>query len=349
MNDGERQDQKQNEVNQVDALLKIIDRSDKEYDKLLGIYRILIGAITVIVITGIGIGGYFTYKSHKDMLDEHRAQVKDMRDDLKDQMKDMKQKTDENLTFLQNRSNEKLTTVVKDVGNKVNTRIDEEFKKENIQTLIQQKAQEYTEKNVHNYIGEKVDSTIKPIETSLREQNETLTQQVADWSNRSKIMKLSDEAIEKCDAQSFKELFKYKGTDLEFAASAEISRVKIAYVSASRMINETLTVTELDGSRKSNNEIKTSTLMKILKTDSSWESRMKAAQLLNNRSEEGVPDALLEAAKKDKHLEVVKHSLLSFGIITGYRHDVLESVKYEEWWSQNKSKIAKKLKPLDSK
>jgi len=88
---------------------------------------------------------------------------------------------------------------------------------------------------------------------------------------------------------------------------------------------------------------------RILGTDSAWEHRAKAAQLLASRSQLGVPDALLEACKQDKHLEVVKIAISSFSTLTGHRHDVLECDDYEKWWSENKPRIDKNLKPLDTK
>jgi len=328
MNGKEGQDQKQNEVNLLDSIQRIIDRSDKEIDRAYRIYRILAGAVTTILVVGIAL---FTILSYKN--------VNEMKNDLNEQAQKIKAK-----------NTQELDMIVTEVGNKVNKRIDEEFNKGNIQTLIKQNAEEYTKKNVHNLIEQKVDRAIKPFETSMRERNETLKKEVDSWSNRSKLIKLSDEAIDNGSSQCFKELLtKYKGTDLESAASAEVSRVKIAYASAHRIIIETLTATELDGSKKTNNDIKTSMLIKILKTDSSWESRVKAAQLLANRSQEGVPDALLESCRKDQHLEVVKVSLESFGTITGHRHDVLMCDDYEKWWSEHKSEIIKRFKPLEAK
>jgi vacuolar-type H+-ATPase subunit F/Vma7 len=333
----------------IQKYLDIVDRSQREVDSVRNVYKWLAGCLAIILAAGVATLGITSYNNLRDMKQEMRDNISVETANLKTQADYLKSKTSQDFSLLSNNLRYGLERSVTGFEKKVHDRIDEEFKKENIRLLVQEKAAEYTEKNVHNYIEERVNRTITPIASNLREQNELLTKQVDGWNKRSKLMKLSDEAIENCNAQSFKELLKYKGTDLEQSASAEVTRVKIAFASTSRIINETLTVTEPDGSKKVNNDIKTSMLIKILKTDSSWESRVNAARLLGSRSQVGVPDSLLEACREDNHLEVVRIALNSFKAITGHSHDVLMCDGYEKWWSGNKDKIVEKLKPLDSK
>jgi hypothetical protein len=263
---------------------------------------------------------------------------------------------------------EALIGEVNKIQQKIAIRLDTEFKTPRIQKLIEDKAKEFTEKEAKKYIEEKVDDAIKPVTTNLnqiereaKKTNETinntqsridkqfsiLAKQTDVLMQRSKLTTFADKALEG-DAESFRELLKYEGTDMETAALGEIARVKNLYLVAYRNTATTLTVIEPDGSKKVDAEIQTSRLMRILKTDSSWENRAKAAQLLGGRNQKGVPDALIEACN-DKRLDVIRDALRSFSSLTGRRGDILECKYFDKWWVENKSEIDKKLKELDSK
>jgi hypothetical protein len=332
----------------VQKYLDIIDRAHKEVDNVRSVYKWLAGCIAFILASGIAVGGFLTYNSLRDMRTEMRENTNRETEHMKTAVEYMKSKFSQDFSLQFNTLKVGLERNMSDVEKNVNKRIDEEFNKENIQVMVQEKAKEYTEKNVHKYIEQKVGSTIKPISSNLNEQNRILTAQVDALSKRNQMMKLADDAIVKSDADSFRELCKYEGTDLESVASGEVMRVKAMYVAGSRLMDQDMTFIAPDGSKEVGNKMKTSRLMKILKTDTSWENRAKSAMMLRLRHEKGVPDFLLAVCKEDKNLEVIRQALQSFHNITGKMVDVLECNYAEKFWREKKSEIDKTLKPIDS-
>jgi hypothetical protein len=340
----------------VEKYLDTISKSQIEIDRVLSVYKWLAGCITILIIFGIGLGTYLTATSFSGL-------KADMRENIRGQFDYMKEKTSQDFSSLSNKLTSDFERNISDVESKVKNRVDEEFNKDNIRTLVQEKAQEYTAKNVHKYMEERVEGAIQPISSSLKEIEReakkidedskeaqiSINRQLEDLNKRNRLMKLADIAIDKNDADSFRELLKYGTTDTTSAASGELARVKLAYLAGIYRPNEPLTVTEADGSKNIGQNIKTSTLIKTLKTDKFWEARAKAAELLGSRSEKGVPEVLLEACQVDKQLAVVRAVIQGFTTITGHAYDVLECNSLEAWWAENKSAIDKRLKPIDSK
>ena len=72
---------------------------------------------------------------------------------------------------------------------------------------------------------------------------------------------------------------------------------------------------ESDGRKTKDDEISTQILLKNLANHEDWQIRAKAAQLLKDRKEEIVSEALLKAVKSDPRLDVRKLALKSFAII----------------------------------
>jgi len=94
-----------------------------------------------------------------------------------------------------------------------------------------------------------------------------------------------------------------------------------------------------------NENIPTQVLIKYLKEENFWKHRAKIAQILGQKEERTVPEALLECI----NLEVRKNALESFAAITGFMSiDVLDCELAEAWWQQNKTEVDKNLKDLQT-
>lgn len=138
-----------------------------------------------------------------------------------------------------------------------------------------------------------------------------------------------------------------KKQSFKIFAVAEILRVKGFYISGTRIKGISLSYTAPDGSKKTDAEIPTHILISFL-SNSNWPLRANAAELLANRSEKGVPEALIKAFD-DSNLDVRKIALDSFERITGFtRIDVFDFPRAKEWYAKNASEVEKKLKAADS-
>ena len=79
-----------------------------------------------------------------------------------------------------------------------------------------------------------------------------------------------------------------------------------------------------------------------------WTVRVMAASALKNRKEKGVPDVLLNAARNDQKLDVVKEAIDSFESVTGYTSsDVFGYESAGLWWEQNRQEVESQLKPQE--
>jgi len=279
--------------------------------------------------------------------------------------------------WVQNKGEEVLKTETESIRKTVSKRLDQEFETKRIQTLIEEKAKEYTEKRAQVYITESVEKSIKPLSANLVKGQEKINNDIKSFDSylkdtREKIVKeystlstevnllkemnrissLGAEAIAKGDSRSFRELAMYsddpKKRAFEMFALAEIFKVKSFYLSGTRIAGVSITHTTADGTKKTDTEIPTHILIEEGLKHPKWEFRAKTAELLQSRSEKGVPDALVRSFD-DERLDVAKIALESFGIITGFKKvDVFDFTRAKEWYKKNASDVAKKLKGSDS-
>lgn len=179
MDGEEKSDQKQKEVNLLDNLQKIIDRSDKEVDRVYRVYRTLAGAVTLILGIGIATIGYVSYNSVKDMRIDLREEMSTIRARTSQEMNDFKQRTSEEFILLKNHLKSEQEMIVTNVGKKVNQRMEDEFNKENIQTLVNAKATERIDKIADSLIGQQIEIKIDPKIKVAEEKIKNVDQQVA--------------------------------------------------------------------------------------------------------------------------------------------------------------------------
>jgi len=180
-----------------------------------------------------------------------------------------------------------------------------------------------------------------------------LAKEVEYFKNRNVVLKLSDQALATGNAAPFEELKNIFNTstdeDIKMIALSEIFRVKCHFATMTRIKGIDIKVTTQTGKKFKENEIPTEILIQKLKTEEVWQFRAKMAELLRSRKEKQVPEALLDAIKNDKKLEIRKRAMDSFQSVTGFTsNDVFEYEPAQKWWKQNKTNIEKKLKKLQT-
>ncbi len=181
-----------------------------------------------------------------------------------------------------------------------------------------------------------------------------LAQEVEYIKNRNEVLKLSDRASASGDAEAFEKLGNIsnssKDENIRMLALSEIFRIKSQIATMTRIKGiEVRYIDPKTGKEFIEEEIPTEALIKELKEAPFWKHRARIAELLKTRKEKQVPEALLEALRTDKNLEVRKKALDSFESITGFRSpDVIKYKPASEWWKDNKKDIEPKLQDLQT-
>jgi hypothetical protein len=106
-------------------------------------------------------------------------------------MNDSKQRISEELLLLKNHLKSEQEAIVTDVGKKVNKRIEDEFNKDNIQTLVKSRAEERIDKVADSLIGQQIEKKINPKIDAANEKIINMDQKVVKATE--KIRNLSSE------------------------------------------------------------------------------------------------------------------------------------------------------------
>jgi len=179
-----------------------------------------------------------------------------------------------------------------------------------------------------------------------------LAQEVNYLKNRNEVLKLSDEAIATGDATPFEQLQNIYDSSadehIKKSALSEILRVKNHFATMTRIKGVNVRYTDpKTGKEFTDSEIPTEALIQGLRERAPWQIRARTAQLLKERKEKQVPEALLDSVKNDEKLEVRKEALNSFESITGFSsRDVFDYTAAKKWWEGNKQNVQGGLKDL---
>ena len=186
------------------------------------------------------------------------------------------------------------------------------------------------------------------IREKLQRDYQLLSNEVLKFQKRSNILELGDAAIGNMSRSAYEELLELvnsPGDDsLQLAAKSEIIKVNNAFANSARTAKFMLTVEGSGGVNTKESDLLTPELIDILIDDPDWRYRARSAQLLAEKKEPGVPEALLESMTGDENLEVLKTAIKAFETITGCRApDVLEYEYCSEWWESNSEAVNEKL------
>jgi hypothetical protein len=177
-----------------------------------------------------------------------------------------------------------------------------------------------------------------------------LAQEVGKLENRNRLLELADDAITNGNRLAYDKLVKVaddpKQPEAAMVASTQRFQVKIFYISGTRLKGAHLRRNQSDGSQVElkDDDVSTKQLIELLNAPDKG-TRAVAANILRTRKEKDVPDALLETAKIDDNLNVMKEALQSFDTLTGYDNpDIFGYDFAAKWWEENKSGFEAKLK-----
>lgn len=177
----------------------------------------------------------------------------------------------------------------------------------------------------------------------------TFKSEVVKLEERNELTELADKVIVNRDVAALEDLERVTKdsarAELTPAATSELKRAKTFFATMTSIKGISIERKGPLGSIMKDKELTTNMLIFDLKNNTNWRIRVKAAELLRDRNEKGVPDILVEVMNSDLDLEVRKTTLDTFEAITGFvSNDVFGFKAAREWWIKNKSEVDKKLK-----
>ena len=168
------------------------------------------------------------------------------------------------------------------------------------------------------------------------------------FQKRGSIFELGDAAISHMSRSAYEELLEIlndpRDASLQLAAKSEVTRVNHAFMNSARIAGVTLSVQGTGDTNIEESDFTTRDLIDFLIDDPDWRFRARSAQLLAEKKELGVPEALLDAMKDDENLEVFKHAVRAFEAVTGcIGPDTFEYEYCSEWWETNSETVNEKI------
>ncbi|MBN1687535.1 MAG: HEAT repeat domain-containing protein [Candidatus Omnitrophica bacterium] len=125
--------------------------------------------------------------------------------------------------------------------------------------------------------------------------------------------------------------------ELKTIAAEQLKKVEAFMKVTNRIGDVSVNYLSEEGQGLIDEAIPTQGLIEVLRSSPHWKFRAKAAELLGNRVEAGVPEVLLEVAELDPFLDVVKEALKSFSKVTGYDGEGIFDVgSAQSWWQEHR-------------
>lgn len=187
-----------------------------------------------------------------------------------------------------------------------------------------------------------IDTGIKNIKSS---------KELSELKIRDNLTSLADKAVSQGSREAYLNL---KQTVEKFgpnrnAAISEISKIVYHWNSITRLKSVKLPEKKLsDGTIGKELDHTTKELIEKLLFDSQSLFRGRSAQLLANRKENYVPEALILAIFSDKHLEVVREATLAFGKLTNFQSpDFFQPYNVWGYWLHNSERIRNNLMQIN--
>jgi hypothetical protein len=241
-------------------------------------------------------------------------------------------------------------------------RIDQQFEEPRIQSLLEGVVQTKTQDLMEHQIEPELKrfrqdladraSDFGKYQSAVREKlqrdYETLSNDILRFKKRSTIYELGDTAIEYMSRPAYEDLLEIvnepSDPSLQLAAKSEITRINTSFMNASRTVGFTLSLQSATETEGQESDITTPELLEALFNDADWKVRARSAQLLADKKELGVPEALIESMKDEDNLEVLKDAVRAFEAVTGYRAPEILGYEYcSDWWEVNSSALKEKL------
>lgn len=306
----------------------IVDHTHKEISYVRTAYKWLISLVAILIIVGL----YFTYTSITDFKNEIKKDGRDIQIELRDQINslgiELTNSMDDN---------------VKSLNKSVALRIDEEFKKENIEALIEQQSKLRVDEIAKPFITKIIKNSIDPRIKDIQNKITILEEEVQ--SSTVKLNKINDFTItvlaaQNDDRRAYDKLYSWaNNNEYEFQELA-----LNAYI-------QTLEDHDLAGYKsgyKANwpDNVDPSNLT-LKQISEHFNKQYKYAQLgiliyINKRSNISKKDKMtffVEVIKTNTSLTVIEYAGRFFIKLGKIKSRPIAIIHLTDWWDKNKDSI----------
>jgi len=314
----------------------IVDRAHSEVNSVREVYKWLCVGLGMIISTGIGFAAYLTYSNVRDMRADMKADRADMRANMKDELELMKIKAKQDYLMLEANLKTSVENKAQYVQKTVNSRIDAEFNKDNINTLVTNKAQERIDTIADIYIGKQVEQKITPHIISFNKN-------LKEFDNKVEF-NAALSAAQNDDRESFELLRKWANDKKHpFTKKAQESVDGIIYSK-----NSTFQYLTWEGNSYpwkpgvDPSKLTLIDLKKQYKADALPGFRNSLLDYLSSRKDIPNKDKLKflhEVLQTDKSLDVSIHAIQLFNEISGQNFDPFDSKTVLDWYSKHSREI----------
>ena len=230
---------------------------------------------------------------------------------------------------------------------------------------IRETFQEVANTTARELLLNKIQPAVDRFRADLQNEYQAVSEEIKSLKLQSNLPFLGDKAIKHDDREAFEEIIRITRTapedsPLKKFAIDEVRRF-INQVGGQWITGEFVSTSLLGKSGslpKDDTQIPTDQLMVSL-SDPDFKVRARAAMLLGNRREKGVPHGLLQVARTDRHLLATYYAIVSFGFITRRMNrpisagqepigisqliEMFDIDKLEQWWKDHSAEVNERL------
>ena len=228
----------------------------------------------------------------------------------------------------------------------VDRAIAKKFEEPNIQNALQKVAEQETktvllgkiQPNV-NAFNKKVNNMrqhLDELDANVDSQYELVAKELALLEAKRKLSNLADRA-QQGYRRPYDDLVEFttktESLELKKMAVQQINKIEGFFETTNRIYDTKVNYSDDQGVGYVDEQVPTRPLIEMMLYSPNWKIRAKAAFILRDRTEPGVPEALLLSVKKDPFLDVIQRALDSFESVTGYkRKELFNYEDVEKWW-----------------
>lgn len=194
-----------------------------------------------------------------------------------------------------------------------------------------------------------LESFVQQRRSQVQEDQLMFSSELAFIEQKNQISRLEDDVIKSGSRAAYEKLLAFQKNpplpQLSESVGAALARIQNYYEQSLSSQRYSMTYMGPSNFEYRDESIPLNALFSILRHDADPARRAKAADLLRSWKNQGVPEVLLEAARKDTHLLVVRNAIRSFASVTGFRaSNALDYSTASQWWESSQKTVTQNLK-----
>ena len=162
--------EEKNNLNQLDLYEKILDRSDKEINRIHSMYKLAAYLVTICATVIIGLGAFIFFSNMNEAKEDATKRVDKLIESVNQDISNLKVEVRNEMNQSKDSIKTSFLKNIIEVESEVNKRINAEFDKENISLLVNNTASERIDNIADQLIENQIKNKIRP-ELNKTEEN----------------------------------------------------------------------------------------------------------------------------------------------------------------------------------